>query len=70
MLVPTVGTDVEVMSISSFPFNFFIRRVLPDPIGPRQTQEGKTGGKYAMICEFYTEEENKSFCNFNPLIPP
>ena len=43
MFVPTVGTEVEVISISSFPFNFFSSSVFPEPVGPRQTQVGKTG---------------------------
>lgn len=49
ILVPTVGTDVEVISMSSLPFNFLRSKVFPAPIGPKHTQLGKTGGKLAIM---------------------
>lgn len=58
MLVPTVGTDVDVMSISSFPFSFLSNSVLPEPMGPRQTQLGKIGGKFAILCFFFIKQRN------------
>jgi len=37
-LLPAVGTELVASSITSFPNNFFMSIVFPDPVGPKHKQ--------------------------------